>query len=66
MRRGEVLGVSWQDIEGYNLYVRQTVIEYRGSVAVSTPKTKKGHRRVTLSADVLEVLAEHRSAGVKR
>ena len=60
MRRGEVLGVRWGDIEGHNLYVRQTVIECRGSVMLSTPKTKKGERRLTLSSDVLEVLAEHR------
>jgi integrase len=60
LRRGEVLGLCWQEIKGNVLSVRRSVIESRGRILISTPKTSKGVRRVTLSPDVIDVLEQHR------
>lgn len=60
MRRGELLGSRWQDIGESCLYVRQAVIEQRGHIVITTPKTEKGARRVALSPDVSEVMRQHR------
>ena len=60
LRRGEVLGVRWQDLKENTLHVMQTLVENGGQAVLSTPKTVKGSRRVALSADVVDVLALHR------
>lgn len=60
LRRGELLGLRWQDIGEGCLYVRQAVIEQRGRIMITTPKTERGARRVALSPDVLEVMRQHR------
>lgn len=60
LRRGELLGLRWQDIEGDALVVRQTYARVGQQLLFSTPKTRKGARRVPLSADVLQVLAQHK------
>lgn len=60
MRRGELLGLRWQDIEGSSISVRQTYARVGNQLLFSTPKTRKGVRRIPLSEDVLHVLAEHR------
>lgn len=60
MRRGELLGLCWQDIKGSTLHIRQTVTDLGGKVGISTPKTEKGNRRVTVSPDVIAVLEQHR------
>lgn len=60
MRRGELLGLRWQDIGNYDLYIRQSLIEQRGRIMFSTTKTKKGQRRIDISQDVRDVLEEHR------
>jgi len=50
MRRGEVLGLRWQDLDLENglVLVRQTVIAIGGKVEFSTPKTAHGRRIVAL------------------
>ncbi len=61
MRHGEVLGLRWQDIEGDVITVRQSIITVKGAkYEVSTPKTRKGVRRVVVAPDTLAVLAEHK------
>lgn len=62
MRRGELLGLRWQDIAGSIVSIRQTVVPIGSKITISTPKTKKGQRRVSVSPDVLEVLAAHKVA----
>ena len=62
MRRGELLGLRWQDITGSIISIRQTVVPIGNKITISTPKTKKGQRRVSVSPDVLEVLAGHKVA----
>ena len=60
LRCGELLGLEWGDIRGETLQVNRSLIHMRGKLVISTPKTKKGHRRVALSPDVLEVLEAYR------
>ena len=60
LRRGELLGLRWQDVGESCIYVRQSVVEQRGNIMITTPKTEKSARRVVLSADVMLVLNEHR------
>jgi integrase len=60
LRRGELLGLRWVDIEGDLLNVKQAYVKARGKLILSTPKTPKGFRVVALSPDVLEVLFLHR------
>ncbi len=59
MRRGELLGLRWEDVGENCLVVRQAVIEQRGRIMITTPKTEKGARRVALSPDVMEVMSLH-------
>lgn len=59
LRRGELLGLRWSDIEGDLLHVRQALVKVGDKLVLSTPKTRKGFRTVALSPDVLEVLAHH-------
>jgi integrase len=62
MRRGEVLGLRWQDIDFANsrLAVRQTVITVNYEVLMSTPKTGKGRRSIALDSRTLSALKEQR------
>jgi integrase len=60
MRRGEVLGLRWQDLEGDTLYVRQNLISLAGSIAFSTPKTQSSTRRIMLDPETVATLEEHR------
>ncbi len=63
MRRGEVLGLRWEDVdlERRRLsVVRQlTTVNYR--VAVSEPKTAKGRRSVALDGATVKALRSHRA-----
>ena len=58
MRRGEVLGVKWQDIdlEAGRLSVRRSLIPLGGEVIVSEPKTARGRRSIALDVETVEVL----------
>ena len=58
MRRGEVLGLKWEDIdfEAGRLSVRRSLIPLGGEVIVSEPKTARGRRSIALDAETGEVL----------
>jgi integrase len=60
LRRGELLGLRWQDVTRNALLIRETRVKVKGKLQVETPKTSKGTRRVTISPDVLTVLGNHR------
>jgi integrase len=60
MRRGEVLGLRWQDIEGETAYIRQNLISLAGNYAFSTPKTEQSNRRIMLDPETIATLEEHR------
>jgi integrase len=62
MRRGEVLGLRWQDVDlaARRLAVRQTLVEVAYKIHFSEPKTKRSRRSVSLDPVTCEVLACHR------
>ncbi len=60
MRRGELLGLRWQDVKGGALHIRQSLTVVSNQIAISVPKTEKGKRRVAVSPDVETELETHR------
>ena len=65
MRRGELLGLKWEDItliEGNgSLQVRRSMTRVAGhDVVASEPKTASSRRKIALSSLVVGVLKEHR------
>jgi integrase len=60
LRRGELLGLRWRDIERGTIHVRQSYVKVRGRLVLSTPKNRNAFRLVALSSDVLDVLLLHR------
>jgi integrase len=64
MRRGEVLGLRWQDIDfdRRRLAIRQTIISIDYRVEISEPKTARGRRSVALDSGTVTALRAHRAA----
>jgi integrase len=62
MRRGEVLGLRWQDIdlEAKTISIRQTRVMYGYQPLLSTPKTRRGKRQVALDPATVAALKEQR------
>ena len=63
MRRGEVLGLRWQDVdlEAARVSIAQTVVVVGGYEAqLSEPKTAKGRRSVALDPTTVAALREQR------
>jgi integrase len=62
MRRGEALGLRWQDVDldAGRLRVVQTVLSINGKISVSEPKTARGRRPVSLDPSTVAALREHR------
>lgn len=60
MRRGELLGLRWQDIQENVVTVKQNVVDIKGTPTIQTPKTQKGRRRIAIARDVAEVLETHK------
>jgi integrase len=62
MRRGEVLGLRWRDLDldGGRVSIRQTVIAVRHTAMLGTPKTAKGRRTITLDKGTVAALREQR------
>jgi integrase len=64
MRRGELLGLRWQDIdlETGSIQIRRSIIRVGGfGLVESEPKTAKGRRKIILPDFVREVLQRHRT-----
>lgn len=64
LRRGELLGVRWQDVDldAGTLAVRQTVTSVGTAILFSTPKTDRGTRMIDLDPRDAEALRQHRAA----
>ena len=58
LRRGELLGLKWDDIDFKNglPHVRRQVMRQDGKVVEAPLKTKNSYRSVSLGADAIEVL----------
>ncbi|HVT66841.1 MAG TPA: helix-turn-helix domain-containing protein [Trebonia sp.] len=66
-RRGEAVGLRWQDADldaGY-VRVRRPILLVRGAITESTPKTKTGDRLIWLDSETTRLLKEHRKAQLK-
>jgi integrase len=61
LRRGELLALRWQDIDGETLRVQQAVEQVRGEINIKTPKTAKGKRAIALPSIAVEALRQHRA-----
>jgi integrase len=69
LRRGELLGLRWQDInlDKGHLRVERTLEQTkRGGLLFKAPKTKYGRRLVTLPASTVALLREHRKAQLEQ
>ncbi len=62
MRRGEVLGLRWKDGEGETLTVAQNLVKVKNYSIITSPKTERSKRRVTLDPETVATLEEHRLA----
>jgi integrase len=63
LRRGEVLGLRWSDIDvkASVIRVRQQVVRANGAIHIGPLKTRAGRRDLPLLSAVSEELAEHRA-----
>jgi integrase len=64
MRRGEVLGVRWRDVDfaARRLHVQQTVLSVEYKLTIGRPKTVRGERKIALDPETIRILTEHRAA----
>jgi integrase len=62
MRRGEVLGVRWRDIDfdRRRLAVRQTILSIQYQITFGSPKTTRGRRAIALDERTIAVLRTER------
>jgi integrase len=58
MRRGELAGIRWSDVdfEKGRVHVREARVMADSEVVISEPKTQKGRRRIALDRKTLSVL----------
>lgn len=62
LRRGELLGLQWIDIdlEGAKLTVERQLCPTVGGATLGTPKSKRGHRTISLDTATVDALRQHR------
>lgn len=62
LRRGELLGLKWEDInlEQGSLRIQRQICRIDGEIVEAPLKTKNAYRTLPLSADAVEVLREQR------
>ena len=63
MRRGEILGLRWRDLnlDSAKLSVAVTLEETRSGLKLKAPKTRNSRRTITLPALTVETLRRHRA-----
>jgi integrase len=66
MRRGELLGLRWRDVDldGSQLSVTQQRLKGADGVTVGAPKTSRGRRTIALDPVTVAALRTHRKAQV--
>jgi integrase len=70
MRRGEVLGLRWADVElgAQRLTVNQTILNVAYEITLGSPKTARSRRTIALDPETTRVLVAHkrRQTGERR
>lgn len=63
MRKGELLGLRWQDVDFERgvVSVRQTVGTLRGTLEIKRPKTASSRRDITVPRALLDALRQHQA-----
>lgn len=63
LRRGEAIGVRWQDINFDNneLHIVQQVVDVDGQLVIGPPKSESGSRTIALDVGTTQLLRSHRS-----
>lgn len=63
LRRGEILGLKWQDIDFENgiVTVRRQVMRVDGEVVEAPLKTKNSYRNVSIGNDAVEILKQQQA-----
>ncbi len=63
MRRGEVLGLRWEDIDldAGRLAVKQARVSLGNDIVVNEPKTRRGRRVIALDSTTVAALRHHRA-----
>lgn len=67
LRRGEVLGLTWNDVDldARTLHVRRSVQRVGGRLRLVEPKTHSSRRPVPMPATAVDVLTRHRERQAK-
>jgi integrase len=68
LRRGELLGLRWQDLDldSGRLTVKQALVMLGGKAVIQAPKSKAALRPVRLTADAVAVMKEHKVRQAQR
>lgn len=68
MRRGEICGLAWGvlDLEAAAVRVERSLEETAAGLRLKPPKTRHGHRTISLPASVVETLRVHRRHQAKQ
>ncbi len=63
LRRGELLGLQWKDIDFHNksLTVRRVIVRRSKGTVIKKPKTEKSRATISLSSGAVEVLKKHKA-----
>lgn len=64
LRRGEILGLRWTDIDFINktITIANTQQKVKGEVIFKEPKTAKSKRTIAITDDIIDVLKRHKKA----
>ena len=67
MRRGEILGLRWQDISftKNQITIRQNLVATSKGTKISTPKTDDSERTIDISPQLVSVLKKHKARQVE-
>jgi len=61
MRRGEILGLKWEDVFDDHILVRNSLVSARGGEFLDTPKTINSSRKIVLGQRIINVLEDWKS-----
>jgi integrase len=62
MRRGEICGLRWEDIDFDNcyIYIRKQLQRFEGKLTLDKTKTHKSERPISIDEDVINILKHHK------